>query len=557
MMIGTHDVVDCPEMSGEAPVKSHCLPFTQIPHTSRLFLDFTGNFPKVQRFYSRPPEFQAWFKDEATLIPYDPARRERVAAILEHQNWNWGSSAKTLANIARFRAGAAVVVTGQQVGLFGGPLFSLFKALSAVKLAAEASAGGVDTVPVFWLATQDHDLEEVNHVSLPGPDGPLVKIVAPSHGVADAPVSTVQFGEEIEPAVQEAVQLLGESEASNWLRQAYRPGETLGTAFARLFSHLFAAWGVILLDSSDPELNRIVEPIYRAAIESAAQLDDALLARGQELEAAGYHQQVKVTPSSTLLFTLKDGSRIPVHRRTNGNSHEFLIGDEKLSKAEVQRRISAAPEKFSANVLLRPVKQDYLLPTLAYTGGAAEVAYFAQAAVVYNALLGRVTPILPRFSATLVEPKQQRLLEKYKLSLPDLFRGSDSLRESLAQRTLPPDLQSAFENAQTGLENSLSAIRESLARLDLTLVEACTHAAAKMQHQLEQLRSRAARAELRQSELLARHAEQLGNFLYPEKSLQEREIAGIYFISRYGQDLLSRLYEVVHTDCHDHQMIEL
>lgn len=556
-MIGTHDVVDCPGVSGEAPVKSHCLPFSQIPHTTRLFLDFIDDFPKVQQFYSRPPQFHEWFKDEAALIHYEPERRERVAAILARQNRNWGASAKTQANIARFRAGAAVIVTGQQVGLFGGPLFSLFKALSAVKLADEATAGGVHTIPVFWLATQDHDLEEVNHTSLPGPDGQLVKIVAPSHGVTDAPVSTVQFGAEILPIVQESVQLLGESEAANWLREAYRPGGTLGTAFARLFSRLFAAWGVVLLDSSDPELNTVAEPIYHAAIESAAQLDDALLARGKELEAAGYHQQVKVTPSSTLLFTLKDGARIPVHRRTNGNSHEFLIGDEKLSKIELQRRISAAPEKFSANVLLRPVKQDYLLPTLAYTGGAAEVAYFAQAAVVYKALLGRVTPVLPRFSATLVEPKQQRLLEKYRLSLPDLFHGADTLREILAQRTLAPDLQAAFEKAQTALENSLSAIRDSLSRLDVTLVEACNHAAAKMQHQLEQLRSKAARAELRQSEVLARHAEQLSNSLYPEKSLQEREIAGIYFVSRYGENVLTRLYEVVNTDCHDHQVIEL
>jgi bacillithiol synthase len=557
MMAGIHDVVDRPEISGEGAVKSHCLAFSQIPHSTRLFLDFITDFPKVEQFYPRPPHFSQWFKGEAALIHYDPARRERVAGILERQNRNWGASAKTLASIARFRSGAAVVVTGQQVGLFGGPLFSLFKALSAVKLAAEASAGGVDTIPVFWLATQDHDLEEVNHASLPGADGQLVKLVAPSHGVSDAPVSTVKFGDEIEPVVHEAIQLLGESEASKWLREAYRPGETLGTAFARLFTYLFGEWGVILLDSSDAELNAMVEPIYHAAIEGAAQLDDALLARGKELEAAGYHQQVKVTPSSTLLFTLREGARIPVHRRANGNSHEFLIGDEKLSPAELQQRISAAPEKFSANVLLRPVTQDYLLPTLAYTGGAAEIAYFAQAAVVYQALLGHVTPVLPRFSATLVEPKAQRLLEKYKLSLRDLFHGPDALREALAQRTLPPHLEAAFEKAHSALENSLSAIGESLARLDVTLVEAANHAAAKIEHQLEQLRARAARAELRQSEVLARHAEQLRGMLYPEKSLQEREVAGIYFISRYGPELLMRLYRAVHSDCHDHQAIEL
>src|SRR5262249_44518192 len=154
----------------------------------------------------------------------------------------------------------------------------------------------------------------------------------------------------------------------------------------------------------DPELHRIAEPIYRAAIERAEELDDTLLARGKELESAGYHQQVKVTPSSSLLFALRDGARIPIHRRANGKENRFTIGNEELSQHELQAQISSAPQNFSPNVLLRPVVQDYLLPTLTYTGGSAEVAYFAQGAVVYERLLGRVTPIVPRFSATIVEP---------------------------------------------------------------------------------------------------------------------------------------------------------
>lgn len=557
MMSGVNYAVECPPLSGEAGVKSECLPFSQIPHTTRLFSDYLSDFSRVAQFFPRSPDFSQWFKDETALIRYEPERRARVADILQRQNKTWSASARTHANIERFRAGASVIVTGQQVGLFGGPLFSLFKALSAVKLAAEASAAGLECVPIFWLATQDHDLEEVNQASLPGPDAALIKFQAPTQGVPDAPVSTVTFDSAIDAVVQKAAEVLGDSEAAGWLREAYRPGESLGSAFARLFADLFADWGVILLDSSDPELSVISEPVYRAAIEKAAALDDALLNRGRELESVGYHQQVKVTPSSTLLFALQNGARVPVHRRANGGGYDFLIGEEKISQAELLQRIAAAPHHFSANVLLRPVKQDYLLPTLAYTGGAAEIAYFAQAAVVYDALLGRVTPILPRFSATIVEPKQRRLLEKYNLNLPDLFHGPDALREILAQRTLPADLQAAFDGAQAALQSSLSEIQDSLSRLDVTLVDAAQRAGSKMQHQLEHLRSSAARAELRQSELLARHAEQLSNALYPNKSLQEREVAGIYLVARYGKDLLHQLYEFVHTDCHDHQVVEL
>ena len=540
-------------------MKAQCLPFSQIPHTTKLLADFLSWAPPIRQFYSRPPHFREWLKQETPNSRYDASRRERVAAILERQNKAWGVSSKTHENVARFRAGAAAVVTGQQVGLFGGPVFSLYKALTAVRLAEQATRAGVDCVPVFWLATTDHDLAEVNHLSIPGSDGARHELVAPTQGVPDAPVGAVPFTPGIEPVVEAAAGLLGDSPVVTLLREAYRPGENLGSSFARLFARLFADWGVILLDASDRELHALAEPIYRAAIQRAAELDGALLRRGGELEAAGCHQQVKVTPSSTLLFALQDGARVPIHRRANGasESSDFLINEERVSQTELLQRIASVPHDFSPNVLLRPVVQDHLLPTLAYTGGGAEVAYFAQVAVGYEALLGRITPIVPRFSATLIEPKPQSLLERYGLGLPDLFRGPESVREVVARRALPQDLQAAFERADSAVKQALASIHEPLARLDKTLVDAASNASAKMLHQLEQLRSRAARAELRQSEVLNRHADLLCGALYPDKILQEREIPGIYFLSRYGTELLHGLYDAIHTDCLDHQVITL
>jgi len=258
------------------------------------------------------------------------------------------------------------------------------------------------------------------------------------------------------------------------------------------------------------------------------------------------------------LFTVRNGVRAAVHRRDNGKGTvEFLIGDERISNAELLGQVVSSPQNFSGNALLRPVIQDYLLPTLAYTGGSAEVAYFAQVAVVYEALLGRVTPIVPRFSATIVEPKPESLLERYGLRLPDLFNGPESLRERMASRTLPQELQSAFDQAEASLEKSLAAIREGLVRLDSTLVDSAANAASKMQHQLTQLRAKAARAELRQTEVLTRHADLLSNALYPGKALQEREIAGIHFVARHGRDFLRDVYEAIHPDCVDHQVITM
>jgi bacillithiol synthase len=554
----TEDEFHRPRLSGELPVKSECLPFSQIPHTTRLFADFLSDHSKVQEFYPRSAYFNEWFKDEVSRLTYDSERRHRVSAILDRQNRSWDASPKTFENIARLRAGASAVVTGQQVALFGGPSFSIFKALTAAKLADQATRNGVDCVPVFWLATEDHDLAEVSQVAIPGSDYVLHKLTAPTEGAPDAPVGTVRFAPEIQNVVEAAVGLLGPSAVSDFLREAYRPGKGFGTAFARLFARVFADWGVILLDAADPEFHQIAKPIYQEAIAHAAELDDALLARGKALEAAGYHQQVKVTQSSTLLFTVRNGVRIPVHRRVEGNgSSEFLIEKEQISQAELLNQVEWSPQNFSGNAVLRPVIQDYLLPTLAYTGGSAEVAYFAQAAIVYEKLLGRVTPIVPRFSATIIETKPKMLLERYGLRLPDLFNGPESLREQMASQTLPKELQSAFGQAESSLEKSLAEIRDGLARLDSTLVDSVTNAAAKMQHQLTQLRAKAARAELRHTEVLTRKADVLSNLLYPNKALQERELAGIYFVARYGPEFLRDVYEAIRPDCLDHQVISM
>ena len=533
---------------------SQRLSFREVPHSTRLFLDYLDHAPAVQPFYPRSANFLSWAVDEGPRVHYPADRRKRVSDILERQNKSWGASAKTLDNIARLRDGAFAVVTGQQVGLFGGPVFSIYKALTAVKLAQEANKLGVNCVPVFWLATEDHDLDEVNDVGILSAEGQLEHFSIPTHGDKDLPVGGVTFGKQISEVVARAAGLLGESEAAKLLAECYRPGETFGSAFANLFARLFADLGVVLLDGSDPELDQIVAPIYRQVIEQSAELNQKLVKRGEQLQAAGYHQQVRILPTSTPLLAMRDGSRIPLHSDGAGS---FSIGDAKHSKEALVALTDASPQTFSPNVLLRPVVQDYLLPTLAYVGGAAEVAYFGQAAVLYEHLLGRVTPIVPRFSATLIEAKPQALLEKYKMSFADVFQGPEPLREAIGAHLLGANLQSSFHQAEAGVSQSMAAVKEALAQLDKTLVESAQNAESKMLYQITSLRARAARAETRQSEVAERHARLLSNNLYPEKALQERGFAGVYFLAKQGQELLAQLLEAINPDCLDHQLIKL
>ncbi|HJX83378.1 MAG TPA: bacillithiol biosynthesis cysteine-adding enzyme BshC, partial [Candidatus Angelobacter sp.] len=402
-------------MAESKTTEAECIPFSSIPRTTTLFLDYLHHFDKVSRFYAHNPLSMDWHADQLKRLDYPRERREAVAAVLERQNREFGAGRKTLDNIQRLRDGAPVIVTGQQVTLLGGPVFCILKALTAILQAEKAEA-----VPVFWLATEDHDVAEVSSVNLPASDHPQKFGVSAPH-TEGAPVGSIAFGVEIAAVVQQVQTLFGSSEALDLLTASYRPGETFGTAFARFYSKVFADFGIVLLNPLDPELHRMAQPVYSRALARWKEINDALLDRDRELEAAGYHAQVKVTPSHTLCFYFQDGVRTPVRHGADG----FWIGGRKLATndEELVAEAERCPEKFSANVLLRPIMQDYLLPTLCYVGGPSEIAYFAQVAVVYEKLLGRVTPVVPRISATLVEPRQAKLLDRYQLTLQDIFLG--------------------------------------------------------------------------------------------------------------------------------------
>jgi bacillithiol biosynthesis cysteine-adding enzyme BshC len=539
-------------LAGDDLVIPDCISFNAIPHTTRIFSDFLSYAPEISKFFPTQPDAEHVIAF-AKSVPRELERISRVADALEKQNRAWGASKPTLRNIQRLRAGAFAVVTGQQVGLFGGPLMSLFKIASALAMAKQMQQAGIDCVPVFWLATEDHDLDEVNQVLFLTHDFNLTPFRAETAGVVGSPVAHIRFGEGTNELVAQAATVLGESLAADYLRESYAEGETFSNAFANLYTRLFAGHGLILLDPADPELHRIAAPFLVDALHRSAELDQAVLERNRELSGAGYHEQVKVTRESTPLFALVEGRRVPIHR-TNGN---YAVGTERLSGDELEKRVAASPENFSANVLLRPVLQDYWLPTLAYIGGPAEIAYFAQAAIVYERLLGRVTPILPRMSATLIEPRIERLLLKYEVELPELFHGECQLRDCLAARSLPTELKDNFELARRAVQVNLQRISESLRQLDPTLVEAAGRAAGKVRYQVDRLEKRAAQAELRRSEIVARHAAQIENALYPNKSLQEREIAALHFYASHGPELINRLVDLAQTRCPEHKVLRL
>jgi bacillithiol biosynthesis cysteine-adding enzyme BshC len=548
-----------PELCTErGRLKIDCMPFTAIPHNSRLFLDFLFHFERVQAFYAHRPHASAVLEHARTL-QFPAERRARVAAVLERQNRAWGASEATLDSIERFRRGAVACISGQQVGLLGGPLYSLLKAVSALQMADELTAQGCPAVPLFWLATEDHDLAEIASATLPS-GCELEKLTAAEQTDSEAPVGRVQLGSRIAEVVERAAGLLGPGWASDALRESYGAGESYGSAFARLFTRLLAGSGLVLVDPLDDELHAIAEPLFAAAASRAGELNQSLIERGQALHRAGYHEQVRVAPDSTLLFSLEGNRRTVLHRAiadAGQGEADFLIGTHRVARQELLGRIADAPAQFSANVLLRPVMQDYLFPTAMYFAGPSEIAYFAQAGVVYEKLLGRSTPVLPRLSATLISPEMSELMERYELSFCDLFHGSQQVSELLASRALAPELRESLRQARESLESHLQSVQAELHKLDPTLADAAARSQRKMQYQLSKIGSKAARAELRRSQALARDACRVLTELFPHKELQERVLPGIYFLAHYGPELISKLKQAAAHPCPGHQIVRL
>src|ERR1700738_3456178 len=386
----------------------------KLPPQSKLFLEYLNNFSKVKTFYAHEPKMSS-VTAAARELDFPKERRSTVAASLRVQNSAFGAGPAVFENLDRLEKGAVAIVSGQQVGLFSGPAYSFYKALTAIQVAKEMTRAGIEAVPVFWMATEDHDVDEVRHVSW-FQDGQLKRfeISPPAEQDAGRPVEKILLGAQIEEQVHEAAELLvkqGSVLLAQFLKESYNRGETYGSAFAKLFARLFSQQGLILLDPLDPALHRVAAPVYRQAIEHRDVLNEKLLRRGKELEAAGFSAQVKVTAKSTLLFYMgcecgdkaqPDGVRKPIATAGNG---KFQAGEKQWNTAEVLKAVENAPEDFSPSALLRAVVQDYLLPTVAYIGGPAEIAYFAKSEVVYKQVLGRMPVILPRPDFTLVDIK--------------------------------------------------------------------------------------------------------------------------------------------------------
>jgi bacillithiol biosynthesis cysteine-adding enzyme BshC len=533
-----------------------CYPLAATPGLSRLFIDFSSReFSSGEHGAQSLRAFLPSPEDSAARLPL-PAHWPELVSLLAVQNPAATASIQSLAQ------GAGTVVTGQQVALFGGPLFTPFKAATAIARARRAADQGHPHVALFWLASEDHDFAEVSHATFPA-GRELKEFVYASAPEAARPVGSLVFDDSIVPLVELAGQLLGADSAAAQLLAAYAPGRTFAQAFAHFYAQAFAAQGLLTIDASSRDFHRLGAPVLRAGIERADELHAALLERNRALEAAGYQVQVAVTPQSSLLFLVdeKTGARHALKRTAPSAAEPHGLwhsGQQLYSAADLVGILSAEPERISPSALLRPVFQDFLLAPSSIVAGPAEIAYFAQSGVLYERILGRQTPPAARLSATLIEPHVAELLRKHSLTLENIFaEDASSLARSLAARSMPPETKQKLDASAGALDAELNALVAWLQSQDKGLGQSAETAANKIQYQMNRLRTLAANFQLQREATLTRHAETLSQSLFPGGILQERVHGAAYYFARYGLDLAETLCAQAAQSCPGHMALRL
>jgi len=547
-------------------MQAECISISELPGTTKLFRDFAESSAEdtrvLRKWYPHDPFVMEWARHAPEL---SAEHRAKLADALRVQVTAFGGSDAALANVEKLRNGAAAVVTGQQVALFGGPLLTLLKAATAVRKAQDATkAGGREHVPVFWLATEDHDLEEVDQVAFVTKQA-VETIKLELNANQPRPVGGIRVDDgsgALAAALERASELLEWAPVADWLREFYAaPSATLASAFGKLLTRLFAKQGLVVMDASTREFHALGSPVLRKAIEQAEELEAALIARSKDLEDAGYHAQVNVEAGMSLVFLIsanEAGEQVRYSLR-RGAGGEWKAGGKTYSTAELLAILANEPERVSPNALLRAVFQDAILPTAAYVGGPAEIAYFAQSAAVYEKILGRVTPVLPRLSATLLEPAIAQVMAAHEISLPQVFEAktAEELAVRLGARAMPIEGKRKLAAVGNAMDAELTALTEYMSAMSDDLGRAAGVSANKMRYQMNRLRRMAAAFEVQKEASLKKHATAIVLNVFPDGQLQERLLAGVGFVARHGDGLVEVLVEHAGLECPGHRVIAL
>lgn len=532
-------------MSLTSPVASAKIPvdIRHYPGSKSFAADYIFNFPKLASFFAGNPGDRAAWADAIRRTRAAERRPKDIASIIAAQQDRRGAPPRAReAASALADKDTVAIVTGQQAGLFGGPLYTLFKALCAIKLAEQVSREHqVRAVAVFWVESEDHDWDEVRSCTV------LNEALAPSTVslpselmLAPAPVASVRLDDTVSAAIDELARTLPATEFREDLlknlREIYAPGSGMSHAFGRWLEHLLGDLGLVVYDASDPDAKRLAAPIFEKELSAPGETGRLAARAGAELDALGYHAQVQTPEGAPALFML-DGGREPI-RAADGR---LVAGDHTYSSGELAEQARDFPGGFSPNVLLRPIVQDAIFPTICYVAGPSELAYLGQLRGVYERF-GVPMPLLqPRQTATLVDSGAFRFLTKIPIPLDSFQAQDDAALNELVKAQIPEAIDQAFEAAARNAETSMAALISAVPALDPTLEGAAKSTLGKMQHDLDALKGKIVQAAKRRDETLKRKFARTRALTFPGGQPQERTIGFVSFLNQYGPALVDRL----------------
>ena len=538
--------------------------FGDIPGNQNLFLDYIYEFENVQEYYKHnfrnKDSYVNLFK---SISASRKDKQHNLSAIIKNQYSSLQSiSNKTIRNIELIdKEKTITVVTGQQLGILGGPLYTIYKIITAIRLANQLTEryDEFKFVPVFWLEGDDHDFNEVRSINLFDDENQVINIGYKEEiddDDAKQSIGKINFDEALNEFFSKYESSLRDSDFKNELltklKECYQVGKSFKQSFKDLIYWLFDEYGLVIFDPQDVEVKSLLKPIFKKEVNDFAIHTQKLIQVSAKLEEL-YHAQVKVKPVN--LFYHTDDGRYSVEPVED--IFKLRRKRKQFTKDEILTEIENFPDKFSPNVLLRPICQDFLFPTGFYIGGPSEIAYFAQVTPLYD-FYNIVSPIIfPRSSATILEKNVASGLDKYDLSMNDIFLGLDGLKEKVIASLSENNIEIAFEEASKEIELTFDKIKENLFAIDKTLVDSSGRYKDRIMSSIAELKSKATKAQETKHETTIRQLTRLSNLLYPLGNLQEREINFTYFYNKYGKDFIRKVYDDISVSEFEHQVISL
>lgn len=505
--------------------------------------DYADNYSNVAALYAGDPTSPDAWRAAIARAQQQARSHPEIAAIVGAQQERRGAppESRAAASLLNDRDTVAVV-TGQQAGAFGGPLFTLLKAITAIQLARRVSAEhGVNAVAVFWVDAEDHDWDEIHAVTvLDAAFQPKTIEVDPPAGAGQLPVASLILDARVNRAVEELQATLAPSDFIDWtmegVRAAWREGQGVAAAFAGWLERLLGPLGLVVFESADPAAKPLVSDLFARELQFPGKTASLAADAGATLQERGHQPQVVPHPDSLSLFRLEE-SRRPIKRQGD----QFVVGDTVHSPAALAAEAVDHPERFSPNVLLRPVVQDRLFPTICYVAGPSELAYLGQLRGIYEHF-GVPMPIMyPRASATLIDSATARFLAKYDIPIEDLQRQDESALNRLLEAQLPQNVEEALSEAEASVRRTMERVIEVMPDVDPTLAGAAKTTLGRMEHDLKGLRSKMIQSAKKRDETLRRQFARAQAQIFPQGQPQERTLGVVFFLNRYGPAVVERL----------------